>query len=171
MSSSADVLPLPGFIRFLIYGAQGICDELVFSVLLDNIVLGHSTLVGSSSVSSLLVFGICSLFIEQLYSLFHHRLHFHILLRLTLYLCLIYTWELCTGSILRMFDACPWDYSHYAFNFRGLITLEYAPGWIFLSFLHEYMSEYLLCSYCVKNIRVSSILNTTYIANPFIKGS
>ena len=52
-----------------------------------------------------------------------------------LYVVIAFSWEFTTGLILRQFDACPWDYSHYPYNFMGLITLEYAPGWLFLAFL------------------------------------
>lgn len=42
---------------------------------------------------------------------------------------------LLVGYLLRAFNACPWDYEWYAWDFWGLICLEYAPLWFIGSML------------------------------------
>lgn len=61
-----------------------------------------------------------------------------------MYLMITYFWEFTTGLILQQFDACPWDYTHYDYDFMGLITLEYAPGWLLLCYWQDVVSEFLL---------------------------
>ena len=51
------------------------------------------------------------------------------LLRGGLYTLLIFTTEYTTGSILKKFHRCPWDYSGQPANVHGLINLCYAPLW------------------------------------------
>ena len=42
-----------------------------------------------------------------------------------------------TGSFLRRFEACPWDYSKSPLNVNGLIRLDYAPLWFGAGLLFE----------------------------------
>ncbi len=136
--------PLPGFVRFYIYGIQGFCDEIVFTALLNFISTGNTTFKGHSSLSSFFIYGLYSLIIEHVYVFLYHKHRTKWYFRFLLYLVLIYTWEFISGWILRQFDACPWDYSDYSYNFMGLVTLEYAPAWLFANWLLEQLSEYLL---------------------------
>jgi uncharacterized membrane protein len=45
--------------------------------------------------------------------------------------------EFSSGSILRHFGMCPWDYSGTPFQYKGLIRLDYAPLWFFTGLLFE----------------------------------
>ncbi|KAE8281443.1 Transmembrane protein 229A [Larimichthys crocea] len=72
--------------------------------------------------------------------------------RLPIYICFIYTWEFSWGLVLRQFDACSWDYSHYPHNFMGLITLLYLPGWVCLSLYQDVLSNVLLRIKCTKEV-------------------
>ncbi|CAB1437662.1 unnamed protein product [Pleuronectes platessa] len=49
----------------------------------------------------------------------------------------IYLWELSWGAGLGLPGACPWDYSGYRYNLRGLVTLEYAVPWAVAAFIAE----------------------------------
>ena len=40
----------------------------------------------------------------------------------------IFAAELGSGSILRYFHVCPWDYSKNPVNYQGLIRLDYADA-------------------------------------------
>ena len=60
-----------------------------------------------------------------------------LLLRGICYLVWVYMWEFSTGFVLTQFNACPWDYSEFTYNVRGLITFEYAPLWFMVSILME----------------------------------
>lgn len=48
------------------------------------------------------------------------------MLRGSIYACLIFLGEFCSGSLLKKYDLCPWDYSNARWNICGLIRLDYA---------------------------------------------
>lgn len=54
-----------------------------------------------------------------------------------IYTVLIFLVEFLTGSILKFFDACPWDYSDARLQFMGVIRLDYAPLWFIMGLLFE----------------------------------
>lgn len=135
---------LPALVRFYFYGIQGFCDEVIFTALYDFVLHRDWSLKGQSAISSFFIYGSCSLLVERLYVLLYYRHGVKWYLRMPLYLLICYSWEFTMGFILRLFDACPWDYSHYAYNFKGLITLEYAPGWLFLCYMQDIFADYLL---------------------------
>ena len=136
--------PVPLIFRFYIYGIQGFCDEVVFTAAKRFYRTGDWKLEGDSSISSFFIYGCMSLFLERLYVFFYYKHGLKWYFRLPLYTLFIYTWEHLTGSILRLFDACPWDYSHHTYNLHGLITMYYAPCWMFLGFLQDMLSDVLL---------------------------
>lgn len=85
---------------------------------------------------SLAIYGISGTVMEHIYEACK-RLRVPLLLRGVCYLLWVYTWEFSTGLLLKQFNACPWDYSEFNYNVRGLITFEYAPLWFFVSILME----------------------------------
>lgn len=48
-----------------------------------------------------------------------------------------YLVEFVSGSILKEFEMCPWDYSGAAFQYRGIIRLDYAPLWFAAGLIFE----------------------------------
>lgn len=50
-------------------------------------------------------------------------------LRGFIYTICIYAAEFATGSFLKKYKACPWDYSKSKFNVKGIIRLDYFPAW------------------------------------------
>ena len=161
---------LPALLRFYFYGIQGFCDEIVFTAFFDFFHEKQWTLKGHSAISSFFIYGSCSFLVERLYVFLYYKHGVRWYWRLPLYLCICYTWEFCMGSILRLFDACPWDYSHYTYNFKGLITLEYAPGWLFLSWAQDVMADYLLRLRVAPSTEVSTLTEgETSLSNGFKK--
>ena len=69
--------------------------------------------------------------------------------RLPVYVLTVYLWELSWGLLLRPFGLCSWDYSHYPLNLLGIITLVYAPGWIVLCLLQDWIYRFLFSLYVV----------------------
>jgi uncharacterized membrane protein len=61
-----------------------------------------------------------------------------IILRGTVYAALIFIMEYLSGSFLRLFNACPWDYSQSRFQINGLIRLDFFPLWFLLGLLFEH---------------------------------
>jgi len=135
-------VPLGWWWRFYFYGLQGFADEIAFTSVFNFFKTGDPKLQGHSAISSFFIYGSCSLFAEQMVYLRlkdYPRWH-----RYPIYLALCYIWELSSGAVLTMFDACPWDYTEYDYDFCGLITLEYAPLWLTLSILFDFMCEFML---------------------------
>ena len=60
-----------------------------------------------------------------------------VMLRGSIYACLIFLGEFCSGSLLKKYDLCPWDYSQVPYNYKGVIRLDYAPVWFFTGLLYE----------------------------------
>lgn len=59
------------------------------------------------------------------------------ILRGGVYTLLIFGTEFLTGSILKKYKACPWDYSRSKYNYHGLIRFDYAPAWFFMGLFYE----------------------------------
>ena len=136
---------LPGLARFFFYGMHGLVDEVLFTAafnLLESAPEGSRG--GHTSLWSFLMYGSCSFAVEVMYVRLRYSWGWAARWRrLPLYVAFIYAWELTWGLVLRQFDACSWDYSHYPLNFMGLVTLEYLPGWLGLSLYQDVLSNAL----------------------------
>ena len=143
---SKSALPtLPPILHLYVFGIQGFCDEIIFTSVLDLYLgKGNWELRGHSAISSFFIYGVCSFLVQHLYVFLYYKHGIQWYIRQPLYVLIAYSWEFTCGFILRKFNACPWDYSHYTYNFMGLITLEYAPGWLFLAFCQDALADYLL---------------------------
>ncbi|KAK2858936.1 hypothetical protein Q5P01_003556 [Channa striata] len=119
---------LPGVVRFLFFGMHGFLDEVLFTSVFNLVEKSDQTLSGHTSLWSFLMYGSCSFVVEKLYLHLYFSRAWGTWRRLPIYICFVYTWEFTWGLVLRQFDACSWDYSHYPHNFMGLITLLYLPG-------------------------------------------
>uniref|UniRef100_A0A8P4KG86 Transmembrane protein 229A n=1 Tax=Dicentrarchus labrax TaxID=13489 RepID=A0A8P4KG86_DICLA len=135
---------LPGFLRFLFFGMHGFLDEVIFTSVFNLVEKSDRTMSGHTSLWSFLMYGSCSFVVEKLYLHLHFSRGWGTCRRLPIYICFIYAWEFSWGLVLRQFDACSWDYSHYPHNFMGLITLLYLPGWVCLSLYQDMLSNVLL---------------------------
>ena len=146
--------PLPAWLRFYIYGLHGVFDEVVFTALYDvyHVDKGNRQLLGYSTLFSFFIYASCSFFVERLYIRLYYKYGVPVYLRIPIYLVVLYTWELTSGLLLRQLGVCSWDYSHYAYNFMGLITLEYAPAWCILCILQDIISDFMLTLRSVNNI-------------------
>lgn len=131
--------------RLFFYGMHGLFDEIVFTALYDVIYEpeGNRQLKGYSTIFSFFIYGVCSYMVERMYvRLKEVGIPFEV--RIFIYLVVLYSWEFSCGLVLRQFDACSWDYSHYRFNIMGLITLEYAIFWLPLCAWNDVLYKYLL---------------------------
>ena len=82
-------------------------------------------LTGNTSIWMFPIYGMAS-FLSPLCRLLKGQ---NLLLRGGVYTCCIFCGEYVTGSFLKKFEACPWDYSEAPMNINGLIRLDYAPLW------------------------------------------
>lgn len=82
-------------------------------------------LTGNTSIWMFPIYGMAS-FLSPVCKLLKGK---SLVLRGGVYTCCIFAGEYLTGSFLRKYNACPWDYSGAPLNIKGLIRLDYAPLW------------------------------------------
>lgn len=82
-------------------------------------------LTGNTSIWMFPIYGMASLLTPVCHALKGKS----VLLRGSVYTCCIFFGEYLTGSFLKKYNACPWDYSYAPLNINGLIRLDYAPYW------------------------------------------
>ncbi|XP_040055589.2 transmembrane protein 229b isoform X1 [Gasterosteus aculeatus] len=121
--------------RWYLYAIHGYFCEVMFTAAWEFAVNCNWKFPGVTSVWALFIYGTCILIVEQMYLRLRGRCR--VLPRCVIYTVWTYLWEFGTGLLLRQFDACPWDYSGFRYNFMGLITAEYAVPWFCASFIVE----------------------------------
>lgn len=123
--------------RFYIYGIHGFATEVVFCAIWYLITDKNIKLHGFSSIWSFPIYGLSMLIMEQ-FSAYLQERKIPFLVRGPIYVLWTYFWELVCGLVLSSFNAVSWDYTDYAtYHLWGLINFEYAPLWLFGSFLCE----------------------------------
>lgn len=76
-------------------------------------------------------------------SLFDKVRDWHIVLRLLLYVSMIYLVEFSSGFLLEQITGkCPWEYTT-GWHIMGYIRLDYLPSWTFFAFIIERLYLYL----------------------------
>ncbi|XP_054987137.1 transmembrane protein 229B isoform X1 [Sorex araneus] len=123
----ASAEPLTALSRWYLYAIHGYFCEVMFTAAWEFVVNLNWKFPGVTSVWALFIYGTSILIVERMYLRLRGRCP--LLLRCLIYTLWTYLWEFTTGFILRQFNACPWDYSQFDFDFMGLITLEYAVPW------------------------------------------
>ena len=63
--------------------------------------------------------------------------HSNVVFRGIVYTMMIFIVEYTSGSILKAFGACPWNYEHAKYNISGLVRLDYAPAWFAVGLIYE----------------------------------
>ena len=53
---------------------------------------------------------------------------------------LIFLAEYLTGSFLKAFGVCPWDYTGRMLSVDGVIRMDFAPFWFMTGLLFEYLT-------------------------------
>lgn len=127
--------PLTAFSRWYLYAIHGYFCEVMFTAAWEFVVNFNWKFPGVTSVWALFIYGTSILIVEKMYLYLKDKCN--IVVRCFIYTLWTYLWEFTTGLILRQFNACPWDYSQFDFDFMGLITLEYAIPWFCASFIME----------------------------------
>lgn len=136
--------PLSSIARLYVYALHGCVCEVAFTAAWDWYYTYDQKLPGYTSLWSLLIYSLAMFFMESLSAWLQQR-HFPLPLRLSVYTLFIYLWEFSCGVLLRLLEACPWDYSHFKYNLMGLVTLEYALPWALAALLAEkYVIKYTL---------------------------
>ena len=118
--------------NFLLCGSLGWCLE-VFWTGMHSLLSGEATMTGESSLLMFPIYG-CAALIKPIYK---KIASFPVLLRGSLYTGGIFLIEYISGSILKYFHMCPWDYSSSPWQFHGVILIDYAPVWFFTGLFFE----------------------------------
>ncbi|XP_072533808.1 transmembrane protein 229B-like [Salminus brasiliensis] len=136
LSDQAVFVPLSPLARLYIYALHGCVCEVVFTAALNWYYTHDHRLPGQSSLWALFIYSFAIFAMEFISAGLHHR-HCPLMLRLIVYTLFIYLWEFSWGFLLRLLQACPWDYSDFRYNLKGLVTLEYAVPWALAALLAE----------------------------------
>ncbi|XP_072346359.1 transmembrane protein 229B-like [Scyliorhinus torazame] len=130
-----DVEPLGALSRWYLYAIHGYFCEVMFTATWEFVVNFNWKFPGVTSVWALFIYGTSIMVVERMYLYLKDR--YPSVVRCLIYTLWTYVWEFSTGFILRQFNACPWDYSQFDYDFMGLVTLEYAVPWFCASFIVE----------------------------------
>ncbi len=117
---------------FLKCGMIGWCLEVVWTGIYSG--LHHDRQL--TATTSLLMFPIYGM-AAWIGPISRHMKRQSVLVRGLTYTAGIYLTEFCTGSFLKKYGICPWDYSHCKYNMKGLVRLDYAPAWFLTGLLYE----------------------------------
>ena len=111
--------------NFFICGLTGWCMEILFTST-TSLLRKDYTLTGKTSLWMFPIYGMAAMSepVSQ------HLRMYPALFRGTIYGAGIFTGEYISGSILRHFKMCPWDYSRAKSNIDGIIRLDFAPLWM-----------------------------------------
>lgn len=118
--------------NFLLCGSIGWCLEILWTGS-HSLFAGETTMMGKTSLLMFPIYG-CAAFIGMVYKKISLLPLF---IRGCLYAAGIFAAEFSTGSLLKHFDMCPWDYSGTPFHYKGVIRFDYAPLWFFTGLLFE----------------------------------
>ena len=120
---------LPWPYRLYFWAVHGVCAEVVFTAIWEFVVGGSWTLKGYSSLWSILTYGLGTFLVAEYLCGYMVSRQIPLMVRCAAYVPMTYACEFTFGAVLSYFDACPWDYTPFDYDFMGLVTLEYAPLW------------------------------------------
>ena len=118
--------------NFFLCGLTGWCLEILFTSF-DSFRKRELQLMGKTSLWMFPIYGMTAFFRP-----FCRLLkRFSPVLRGAFYSCLIFLGEYVSGSILKKYRMCPWDYSGAKTSIKGVICLDYAPYWMIAGLIFE----------------------------------
>lgn len=124
----------PATWRFVIFGILGITGEVFFTAILNLFQTRRLRLYGFSFIWMFPLYGLLAfLFLP----LFHQIAHYSLIIRGLIYMVGIYAVEYVTGTLLTALTGGHiWRYED-RLNYKGQITLFYAPVWFVTGLLVE----------------------------------
>lgn len=110
--------------QFLLCGSVGWCMEVMWTGC-HALISGEPTMMGKTSLLMFPIYG-CASVIGPVYKKIAGLPTF---MRGCLYTSGIFLAEYTSGTVLKHFHMCPWDYSGTPFEYKGVIRFDYAPVW------------------------------------------
>lgn len=118
--------------NFLICGFTGWCLEILYTSLWSGI--NHDgRLIGHTSIWMFPIYGTAALIVP----VYHKIKRWPAIFRGGVYSLGILSGEFLSGSLLKKFHVCPWDYSDARYNIGGVIRLDYMPLWMIAGLIFE----------------------------------
>ena len=118
--------------NFILCGLTGWCLE-IFWTGLHAFLQGETTMIGKTSLLMFPIYG-CASVIPIVYQRISR---IPTACRGLVYTAGIFFTEFTSGSILKHFHMCPWNYNDAPLQYKGLIRLDYAPLWFITGLLFE----------------------------------
>ncbi len=118
--------------NFFLCGLTGWCMEILFTSI-GTISRTDLRLLGQTSVWMFPIYGMASC-IRPLYERIRR---WPTICRSAVYSVCIMSGEFLSGSILKHFALCPWDYSGSRYNINGIVRLDYMPFWMAAGLVFE----------------------------------
>lgn len=120
------------FHNFIFCGQVGWCLECFWTGL-SSLINGDLKLQSKTSLWMFPIYGLAS-FIHPISKKMKNQ---NVFIRGGVYAFFILLIEFITGSLLKSFKACPWDYSNSRFHIDGIIRLDYIPVWFLVGLFFE----------------------------------
>ena len=128
------------FFMMLVFSCMGITTEVVFTALVSFIkqtpLCGKPplALAGFTYVWMIFIYALIPIIGHYGYDKIKEK---NIIIRLTIYVTLIFIVEFISGFILQQtLGSCPWQYTT-GWHIMGLIRLDFFPAWAFFCWLVE----------------------------------
>jgi len=121
-------------LKFAVFGIVGLAME-VFWTGLGSLKNRDFKATSQTSIWMFFIYGAAA-FMSPLIELFSPM---HWILRGFIYALIIFVIEYIAGIALKSAKICPWDYSHARYNVHGVIRLDYAPLWVIVGLVMEFI--------------------------------
>ena len=118
--------------NFFLCGSIGWCLEILWTGL-HSLRRGERRLLGQSSILMFPIYGMAAVIAPISQKLKKYSS----LIRGFIYMSGIFIAEFITGTMLKKYNMCPWDYSKCRFHVKGLIRLDFAPVWFLTGLIYE----------------------------------
>ena len=118
---------------FLLYGDSGWCMECLWTGMGALLSDKDKQLSCHTSIWMFPIYGMAACLTPVCKKIEKHNS----LYRGAIYMFCIYATEYATGTLLKKWNACPWDYSKAKWNYHGVIRLDYAPAWFLAGLYYE----------------------------------
>ncbi len=133
-------------VRVVLFAMLGLVMEVLFTASAALLLHGDWNMRGHTSPWMMLDYGILGVAVSPM-SAWLKRRRIPLPARAAAYMLGIFLVELVSGEIFTALGLRIWDYSTYPLNFRGQITLVYAPFWYALGMGLETLHRWIdLCA-------------------------
>ena len=125
---------MPMILKFVLFGAAGLMME-VFWTGMGSLINKDRRATSKTSIWMFFIYGATAFMTP----LIHVIQPFPWFIRGLVYAAAIFLIEYTAGITMKAAKMCPWDYSHTRYNVHGVIRLDYAPVWVAVGLIKEFL--------------------------------